>query len=101
MGETVEFVHISELVRGSAVYDTDNNRESLVFHRVHVMATVSLVKYEFEGNQFIDVWSCRNGEVHIDDIHEPTHSYNIDDHNGYDTLNELLDGSPIQEMYTV
>lgn len=88
-------ISVSELVSGSAVYDVDNNRDSLVFERVLVLGLSTLVKYAYDGCQFIDVWVCENGMVPLSMCDEPTHSYNIEVDNEYDTLRELMDGVPL------
>lgn len=90
-----KYIHVNELVSGSAVYDVDNNRGSLVFERVLVLGLSTLVKYAYDGCQFIDVWVCQDGMVPMSMSDDPTHSYNIDDDNEYDTLRELMDGVPL------
>lgn len=92
-------IHISELVRGSSVYDTDNN--TIIFSRVHIMPNISLVKYEFDGNEFIDVWICKNGVVPNIACMEPTHSLIAGGSDMYYPMSQLLDAAPVQDSEVI
>lgn len=85
-------IHISELVRGSAVYDTSNN--TIKFERVVALPVVSLVHYEFDDESFVDVWwESVNGWVPIDECMEPSQRYTQDD-SEYHTMLALMEAIP-------
>lgn len=87
------YVHISELVKDSGVYDSQVG-DALVFERWLVLPNSSIVKYTFEDTQFIDVWVCDDGLVAWDDSEEPTHRYNFEDDTEYHIISELMDKVP-------
>lgn len=71
-------IHMNELVKASAVYDTANN--TIKFERVLVLPMLSLVHYTFDGEDFVDIWwEATNGWVHVDECMEPSQRYTQDD----------------------
>lgn len=66
-------ISIKELIQGSSVYD---DTENIKFLRVAIKEKVTFVHYEYDGNKWLHIWDCKNGEIEIDKVSEPTYEFN-------------------------
>lgn len=83
---TTEYIHINELVGGSSAYDDASAMSGV---RVVVCPHVSYVQYAYDGNRFVDVWHCENGNIPVRRCGEPSEWYTHQDAE-YPRLRKLI-----------
>ena len=82
-----ETIHIGVLLRGSAVYDDTAGMTEV---QVVIAPEATYVSYMYDGNIFVDIWRCMNGEVEVDECDEPDVRYNGNDPEYY-LIQPLID----------